>query len=99
MTLYLFIFLVLLQVADVESTCRVIGMGIGHEANPVMAWLIRTLGLLPGLILPKLIVMVLVYVFALELPYIDYLLLILVWFYIFIVFNNVRIVVKAWEKS
>ena len=52
----LFALLCLLQVLDVYSTYHVMDQGKGYEANPFMAWCIKRLGLLGGLMLPKLVV-------------------------------------------
>ena len=50
---YILLFaLILLQYGDVWSTWRVIGRG-GRELNPLVAWLIARLGLMPGLLALK----------------------------------------------
>lgn len=43
----------LLQVADIFTTWKVLSQG-GRELNPVMAWVMGRLGVLPGLVLAKL---------------------------------------------
>lgn len=52
----LFALLCLLQVLDVYSTYHVIDQGKGYEANPFMAGCIKRLGLLGGLVLPKIVI-------------------------------------------
>lgn len=94
--IYLFILLFALQVADVASTAYAIKRGIGHEANPVMAWLIDRLGLALGLLLPKAVMLSLLYSYALTYPlFAAYVLGAMSALYAWIVFRNVRVVLVA----
>lgn len=93
--IYLFILLFALQVADVASTAYVIRRGIGHEANPVMGWLISRLGLTLGLLLPKLAMLVLIYLYVLPVAYAVPILSALIALYAWIVFKNVRVIRAA----
>lgn len=49
-----------LQAADVALTALVLRKG-GRELNPIMAWFMRKLGLIPGLALPKVLTTIMVY--------------------------------------
>lgn len=46
---------VALQVADYWTTMRCIAAGRGHEANPVMAWLMARIGVGPAFVGMKLV--------------------------------------------
>lgn len=46
------ILLALLQVADIVTTWKVLSQG-GRELNPVMAWVMDHLGVLPGMVAVK----------------------------------------------
>lgn len=102
MNLYLFSVLVLLQIADVCTTWHIIHAGIGREANRLLARLIDDIGLLPGLVLPKVLVMVPAYMSAitpLAVRWVDLtqtgILAALVLFYVWVVTNNVRVIRRA----
>jgi len=41
----LYFFFVVLQLADAWTTITIVRKGVGHEANPVMAWLIDKAGI------------------------------------------------------
>jgi nitrate/nitrite transporter NarK len=60
--LLFFIVLAILQAADAWLTYRIIDAG-GRELNPVMRFLIARLGLVPGLLLPKVALLVLLALF------------------------------------
>lgn len=97
--LAIFAVLAVLQIADVCTTWFIIRCGIGHEGNPLVAGAIRSLGLLPGLVLPKVLVMVLVYASArqpLAIPFADYLqtaiLAALLLWYLRVVLGNLLII-------
>jgi len=47
----LFIAFILLQVFDLYSTRLTLDSGKAHEANPLVAWLIYLIGLIPALML------------------------------------------------
>jgi hypothetical protein len=64
MIIPLFIFFAATQVLDVYTTWHILSND-GTEENPVMAWLIKTFGLIGGLAIPKVILVGWVgYVFA-----------------------------------
>ncbi|HJV54317.1 MAG TPA: DUF5658 family protein [Noviherbaspirillum sp.] len=105
MNLCLFVVLVLLQIADVCTTWHIIRSGIGHEANRLIARIIDDIGLLPGLVLPKVLVMVPAYMSAitpLDVRWVDLtqtgILAALVLFYVWVVANNVRVIRRAGRR-
>lgn len=55
---FLFGMLCLLNILDVILTVKIVRTGRGHEANGFMVWMISKLGLVPGLMVPKLVVLV-----------------------------------------
>jgi len=55
MDMVLFIALSLLQLADVCTTVLIIRRGLGREANPIVAEAIDAFGLIPGLLVVKLL--------------------------------------------
>jgi hypothetical protein len=55
----LLIIFVMLQVADIYTTHRILSQG-GRELNPVMAWLFERFGHLPALVVVKCIIVGLV---------------------------------------
>lgn len=98
-TLYLFILLAVLQIADVGSTAYAIKRGIGHEANPVMVWLIDQLGLVIGLLLPKIVMLLLLYFYALTYPlFAAYVLGAMSVLYAVVVFKNTGFIYYAITK-
>lgn len=95
-TSHLLILLAVLQVVDVASTAYAIRRGIGYEANPVMAWLIDRLGLVLGLLLSKVVMLSLLYLYSLTYPlFAAYVLGGMSALYAWIVFGNVRVVLAA----
>ena len=84
--IYIFILFCLLQCADVYSTWKALSTNIGHEANPIMAWLFSEIRLKTGLIVAKLAICVAVYYFVNEL----WVLAILDLVYIEIIINNFK---------
>jgi hypothetical protein len=68
-SLILFIVFILLNSLDVISTAYIIHYQLGHEANPVMAFFIKHLDLPLGLILPKMLMLALVYFFVTPHPW------------------------------
>ena len=52
----LFALLVCLNLFDVYTTVRVLRQG-GTEMNPVMAWAMDKVGVIPGLLIPKIVVL------------------------------------------
>lgn len=94
MTIILILF-ALAQVGDIVSTYLVISRGKGYEANPVMRWLIGKIGLLPGLIAPKLVAMGLFIWMAADGRFgIEYVLVPATLVYAWVVRNNFKIAVK-----
>lgn len=65
----LFGLLTALQLADVYTTRRILIAG-GKELNPMMRWLIRKLGVMPGLIIPKAFLLILAYIVLLPYPWV-----------------------------
>lgn len=86
--IYLFILFCLLQCADIYSTWKALSTNIGHEANPIMAWLFSEVGLKTGLVMAKLAICVSVYYFVNEL----WVLAILDLVYIEIIINNFKVI-------
>ncbi len=82
----------LLQVADVWTTNYIVSRGIGYEANKVMAYAIKTIGLLPGLLIPKLAMLALVFVFILHVAYGEYILGLLIFLYAYVIANNIKVI-------
>lgn len=62
LNIILSVILVLLNVFDVHTTCLILGAG-GRELNPLLRWVIKKTGVLPGLIASK-TVCVVPYVFC-----------------------------------
>lgn len=91
-TLYLFIFLVALQVADVATTAYAIRRNVGREANPIMAWLIDDLGLAVALLLPKAIMLFLLYRYVLPGEFAAPILGAFIALYAWVVFCNVMVI-------
>lgn len=88
MTLALMYVLIGLQGLDFVSTYRGINSGKAKEANPVVAWLLQKLGLVPGLLIAKsggVAVAVGMYLFApiMLVPFIA--------IYTYVVYNNFKI--------
>lgn len=54
--LVFFLLLFVLQIADTWTTWRVLSLG-GHEENPPLAWLMKRLGVVPALVVVKLVAM------------------------------------------
>jgi len=57
----------ILQVLDVWTTHRILSAG-GRELNPVMDWLFKRLGVLPGLIIVKTVVVALIWFYLISHP-------------------------------
>ena len=62
--IYLFIIFCLLQCADIYTTWKALSSNVGHEANPVMAWLFSEVGLKAGLVIAKIAICIGIYFFA-----------------------------------
>lgn len=83
-SILLFIVIVALQAADGFLTWRIL-QGGGRELNPVMRFFIDRLGLVPGLAAPKLVLVVLVFLYLLQFPA---LLWIIALVYVWVVLQN-----------
>ena len=83
----LFAFFVLLQCGDFYTTYTVIKTGKGHEANPILAWVFSKIGYPIGLIIVKVSAIVIGF-FLLQYWYALALLDIL---YVWVLFNNYKI--------
>lgn len=91
MVVILFVLFCMLQVCDVYTTKRILDTRIGHEANPVMAWLIRNTSPLAGLVIPKIVVVSLSYYFLRDSPAV---MLGLCAVYVWVINNNLKVLRK-----
>lgn len=78
-SLFLFILLLALQLADAYLTWRLLRAG-GRELNPLVRFLIDRIGLVPGLVLAKATVTVLTWLFLFDQIVLLLLATILYWF-------------------
>ena len=85
--IYLFILFCLLQCADIYTTWKALTTNVGHEANPIMAWLFSEIGLKAGLIVAKIAICAVIYYFVTQ----DWLLAILDIAYVEIISNNFKV--------
>jgi len=76
----------ILQVADVWTTHKVLSAG-GSELNPVMDWFFKRFGVLPSLIVIKVAVVVVFWVYMLDYPLLVSAVCI---FYAFVIVNNLK---------
>lgn len=84
-----------MQVADIVTTYLVISRNKGYEANPIMRQFIVRLGVLPGLLLPKVAVIgLVVWLVSDGMAYMDYVLAISSAGYLWVVISNYKIAVK-----
>lgn len=67
-SIWLFVLLVSLQIADAWLTVRILAERAGRELNPVMRWIFDRLGVIPGLATAKLLLLALVLVALPVLP-------------------------------
>lgn len=86
-----FAVLCVLNLIDAATTYYIIKSGVGHEANAIMAKLISWLGLGAGLALPKLAVLVALYIVAPP----AWALIGLVVLYTGVVINNVLVIQRS----
>jgi Domain of unknown function (DUF5658) len=56
----MYVIFILLQIGDIWTTYNIIKSDKGHEANPIMAWIMKELGNLEGLIVAKSILILVV---------------------------------------
>jgi hypothetical protein len=87
MNIALFILFVMIQIADGWTTIQCIESGKGNEANPIVAWGIKKIGLKNALIIYKALAIAIGYLL------IDYpiALVLLCLFYAYVVYNNYKI--------
>lgn len=88
--------LTLLQIADVFTTYNLVKDREADEGNPIMVWCIKKLGLLPGLIVPKLIIITLFgYLFIYYRQLTVAAMIISSGFYVWVIYNNTRL--RGWN--
>jgi hypothetical protein len=92
LTIVLFIILCILQINDIGSTYYLLSRGY-KEANPVMRWLIKQLGLGHALIWPKVIVMIGLWFWMNA-----YVLAVLCGLYAWVVWRNFEVVSRLADK-
>lgn len=89
--LILFVIFTVMQAADAVTTAYVIDRKIGREVNPLMLLAIQKLGFTLGLFLPKVIVLTLIYLYAMNV----YILAGLIALYSWVLLNNVLVIFRA----
>lgn len=97
LNIVLSVILVLLNILDVYTTCLILGAG-GQELNPLLNWVIKKTGVLPGLIASK-TVCVVPYVFLSILNpcrLTTGLLIVLIGWYALVVRGNHKVIMR-WE--
>lgn len=92
MTKLIYLALVVLQLADVATTYYIIRTKIGHEANPIMAWLMNKLGLVAGLLLPKAVLATVLYALVQLRGIPIWALLVALALYVWVIFNNAGVI-------
>jgi hypothetical protein len=90
--IYLYLLFVLLQGLDVYTTYTAINTGVGHEANPLMAKIFQKIGLIPGLLLFKVLICAVVYWAFMDLEGNKIVLGIIDLAYIEILINNFKVI-------
>lgn len=104
----LFIALAILQIPDTYTTYVIVHRQGGRERNPVMRWLIRQLGVLPGLIAGKALAVSLAgYALYAGVPLLPYwgffvvlgLLAALIGLYAWVVYNNYQIIYNSLDTG
>ena len=88
MTLHLFIALVLLNIIDAVTTLAILHSG-GREMNPYVDRIMRAIGVIPALLLTKVVPLAGLAYFISDVPV--WLLGVLVVFYVGVVIHNVRV--------
>ena len=88
----LYLALVALQLADVATTFYIIRTKIGHEANPIMAWLMDKLGLVAGLLLPKAALATVLYALVQLHGIPNWALLVVLALYVWVILNNAGVI-------
>lgn len=87
--------LIALQVADIITTIIAL-RGPAHEANPIVAWFIAKIGLVPGLIVTKGLAIAFFWYFQAQIPEVVFMLLCA--FYVYIIYHNVQTIQKGRAK-
>jgi len=93
----LFTILIILQIADIYTTKRIIADKKGIELNPIMKVIINKFGLLPGLIGIKTIVMFFVGLVAFNISNVFIVsasLFVMVLIYVYVVYKNFKVLKK-----
>jgi hypothetical protein len=85
--IYLFIIFCLFQCVDIYTTWKALSSNVGHEANPIMAWLFSEVVLKAGLVIAKIAICTGIYFFAMQ----EWLLIILDIAYAEIIINNFKV--------
>ncbi len=97
--LMFFVIFAALQLADIITTYKVLSSGKGAEANKIMAWLFEKFGVLPSLIVFKVLVIAIIAGCTIYLPQI-YSPMEIIWavilglldaFYLWVAVNNVKV--------
>lgn len=91
----IFYILAALQLADIATTAYAIRSRIAHESNPVMAWLIDNLGLAIALVIPKVLVLYMLYHYVLPLAWAGYIIGALVVLYSVVVVSNCAVIYRG----
>jgi hypothetical protein len=89
--IYLFVIFCLLQALDIYTTYTTLHADLGHEANPIMAWLFQDVGLGTGLLVAKIAICATIYWFIDQ----TWLMVLLDIAYLEIVVNNFRVLKSA----
>lgn len=88
--------LIALQIADIATTYLALTRAGAREANPVVAWFIARLGLLPGLIIAKIVLVVPVIALGAKMPAV---LISGIALYAAVIVNNLIVVRRAMNKK
>lgn len=92
MSIYLFIAIAVLQIGDIVTTVACIQSGKGQEANGLMAFLIKRLGLVPALVATKAAILSLLWYALPQMPI--EILVAMVFLYVWVVINNAQVYYK-----
>lgn len=82
---------VALQIGDIISTTLALQKSNVVEGNPIVRWIMDRVGILPALVLSKVVVIVLFGVAVYLSPYAVYLMGLMSLFYVWVVVNNIKI--------
>jgi hypothetical protein len=101
MVWFLLTILIILQIADIYTTKRIIADKGGKELNPIMKDIINKFGLLPGLIGIKTIVMIFIATVFFAAPntiIIPILLFAIILIYVYVVYKNFKVLKEIKSK-